>query len=113
VYNLRSALGRPHKGKSGVIPILAIILWRTLAGNSSPLAMPSMSSDWIDDYLIDIPDKLQPAEVSIGTSVDAIENATVRSGENRRRGAEENNQVVGVSPTQPIANFNPTGAAIV
>src|SRR5262245_50095413 len=48
VYNIRSALGRPHKGKCGVIPVLAIILsryWRTLAGNRSPKATPSMPSD--------------------------------------------------------------------
>jgi hypothetical protein len=48
VYNLRSAVGRPHKGKSGVIPVLAIILsryWRTSAGNRSPKATPSMPSD--------------------------------------------------------------------
>jgi len=37
--------GSPLKGKSGVIPVLAIILsryWRTSAGNRSPKATPSM-----------------------------------------------------------------------
>src|SRR5215813_8891626 len=38
--------GSPHKGKSGVIPVLAIILsryWRTSAGNRSPRATPSLA----------------------------------------------------------------------